>query len=267
MDKSLFIKELRPYLYLMDEAGEATGYLVIGKDKACVIDTMNGYNDIRAAVRKITDKPIILINTHGHGDHVCGNIYFDEEAYMDPADIPLSESFIINPDFKEFCRKTGRKMPPFKPLCDGDIFDLGNKTLKVVSLPGHTKGSILLLLKEDRILFTGDAINHHLWLQLDGCYTLSAYLKELDKIMYLENEADLILHGHASGFDDISLMHCFRDAIKEIIDGKTENDSPYEWFGGTAMQHPFKVEEGKEYERPDNVIVYLPDKIWPDKIF
>lgn len=54
--------------------------------------------------------------------------------------------------------------------------------------------------------------------------------------MYLENEADLILHGHAFGFDDISLLPCFRKAIQEII-------------------------EGKEYDRPDNVIVYLPDRV------
>ncbi|MBR2820562.1 MAG: hypothetical protein IKD91_01665 [Clostridiales bacterium] len=33
-------------------------------------------------------------------------------------------------------------------------------------------GSIVLLLREDRVLFAGDAVNHHLWLQLDGCSPL-----------------------------------------------------------------------------------------------
>ncbi len=46
MGKELFIKQLRPYLYLMDEAHEATGYIVVGNEKVCVIDTMNGYNDL-----------------------------------------------------------------------------------------------------------------------------------------------------------------------------------------------------------------------------
>ena len=52
--KELFIKQLRPYLYLLDEAHEATGYLLIGDEKACVIDTMMGYNDLSEVVRGIT---------------------------------------------------------------------------------------------------------------------------------------------------------------------------------------------------------------------
>ena len=77
MEKELFIKEIRSGIYLMDEAHEATGYLVVGKDRACVIDTMNGYNNLYQAVRKLTEKPLIVINTHGHPDHILGNVYFD----------------------------------------------------------------------------------------------------------------------------------------------------------------------------------------------
>ena len=36
-EKELYIKEMIPGVYLLDEAHEATGYLVIGKEKACVI--------------------------------------------------------------------------------------------------------------------------------------------------------------------------------------------------------------------------------------
>ena len=150
----------------------------------------------------------------------------------------------------------GRSMPRFKPIKGGDVIDLGGKTLEVYDLPGHTPGGILLLLKEDRILFTGDSINHHLWMQLDGCLSLEDYVKELDKVMFLEKEADFILHGHARDFDDISLMHCLRDGIQEICDGKTDKDLPYEWFGGVGKQHPFALEEGKIYQQPDSVVCY-----------
>ena len=64
MEKELYIKEVRPGVFLMDEAHEATGYLVVGNDRACVIDTMNGYNDLNKAVRKLTDKPLVVVNTH-----------------------------------------------------------------------------------------------------------------------------------------------------------------------------------------------------------
>ena len=96
MEKELYMKEMAPGIWLMDEAHEATGYLVIGEEKACVIDTMNGYNDLYQAVRRITDKPLTVINTHGHPDHIFGNIYFDR-AFLHPADLPLARSFIEEP--------------------------------------------------------------------------------------------------------------------------------------------------------------------------
>ncbi len=255
MENELYLKQLQPYLHLMDEAHEATGYIVVGDEKVCVIDTMNGYNDLYEVVRSITDKPIVVINTHGHPDHIFGNIYFDE-AYMNPKDNFLAEMFVNEPEFIEFCKDKNRTFPPFKPIKGGDVIDLGGKTLEVYDLPGHTPGGIVLLLREDRILFTGDSVNHHLWMQLDGCLPLDEYVKELDKVLFLENEADLILHGHARDYDDISLMHCMRNGIVEICEGKTENDLPYEWFGGVGKQHPFAVEEGKIYQQPDSVICY-----------
>ncbi len=255
--KELYIKELKPYLYLLDEAHEATGYLVIGEKKACLIDTMNGYNDLSEVVKKLTDKPVMVVNTHGHPDHIFGNIYF-EEAYMNPKDLELATSFINAPEGKEFCEKKGRYMPPFKQMKGGDIIDLGGKTLEVYDLPGHTLGGIMLLLKEDRILFTGDSVNHHLWMMLDGCLEMEDFVKELDKIMFLENEADLILHGHARDYDDISLLRCVRNGCVEICEGKTEGDEDYHWFDGVAKQHHFKLEEGKRYQQEDSVICYNP---------
>lgn len=77
-EKKLFIKEIMPGIYLMDEAHEATGYLVAGNERACVIDTMNGYNDLYQAVRELTDKPLTVVNTHGHPDHIFGNMFFQE---------------------------------------------------------------------------------------------------------------------------------------------------------------------------------------------
>lgn len=262
MEAELFIKELKPGVYVLDEGHMASGYLVVGEEKACVIDTMNGLSDIRAAVRNITDKPIVLINTHGHPDHIFGNIYFKEEALLNPKDLELAESFKSIPEFADACKARGVSMPPFKPVKEGDVFDLGGKTLEVYELPGHTPGGIVLLLKEDRILFTGDGVNHYLWMMLDGCLKLSDYVKSLDRIMFLENEADYILQGHAQVFEDISLMRCVRNGIVEIIEGKTENDEPYEWFGGVGKKHPFKLEEGKEYAHTDETIIcYNPDNI------
>ena len=74
----LYITDLKPWLHLLDEGHSATGYVIEGEDKVCVIDTMCGFSDIKSYIRSFTDKPIIVINTHGHGDHILGNVYFDE---------------------------------------------------------------------------------------------------------------------------------------------------------------------------------------------
>ena len=259
-DKALYIKEMAPGIWLMDEAHEATGYLVVGEEKACVIDTMNGYNDLYTAVRKITDKPVTVINTHGHPDHIFGNVFFDG-AYMHPADLELSRMFTESPEFLGEFGKRNLRMPPFSETREGDVFDLGGRHLEVYELPGHTPGGIVLLLREERILFTGDSVNHHLWMQLDGCSPMDEFVKNLDRIMFLEEKADRILHGHAHDFDDISLMRCMRNGAEELADGKTEADLPYRYFGGEARQHPFSVLPGKQYQQEDHVICYMPENI------
>ena len=259
-EKELYIKEMAPGIYLLDEAHEATGYLVIGKDKACVIDTMNGHNNLKEAVKRLTDRPLILINTHGHPDHIYGNVYF-EEAFIHPDDLPVTRIFTEDPKFIDICHAKGVTMPPFVDVHEGDIFDLGERHLEVYELPGHTPGSILLLLKEDRILFTGDAINHHLWMQIDHSIDMDLFKRNLERVMFLEEMADRILHGHAHDFDDISLMACLLEGVNEICSGHTENDPDYTYFGGTVKQHPFQCRPDKHYQQNDHVIVYDPDRI------
>ena len=261
---TLYIKQLKPYLYLLDEEHQATGYLVIGENKAVLIDTMNGLTNLRAEVEKLTDKPVMVVNTHGHPDHVFGNVYFDE-AYIHPKDAEMAQSFTKSEEYRRVFTDKGLFMPPFKPIQGGDVIDLGGKTLEVYDLPGHTAGGVLLLLKEDRILFVGDGINHHLWMQLEGCMPVSEYVKELDKVMFLEKEADVILHGHAQDYDDISLMRCVRNACAEIAEGKTAEDEPYPWFAGVGKKHRNTLMPGKRYQQSDSVVCYDPENVLPDQ--
>ena len=263
MEKQLNIKELREGLYLLDEAGESTGYLLIGKDKACLIDTMNGYNDLSKVVKKYTDNPIVVVNTHGHPDHIFGNVYFDK-AYMNAKDLELAKTFMEEEKTVEWLEEENLSMPPFINIKEGDIIDLGGRTLEIYEIPGHTLGGILLLCKEDRILFTGDSINHHCWMQLDGCLSIEEYIKVMERFVCLEEKADHILHGHAKGFDDISLISAMLGGLKEICALKNEDDTDYEYFGGEAhaMYHPFRVQDGKVFGQDDHGICYQPDNVF-----
>lgn len=109
-DKELFVKQMRTNLFLMDEAHEATGYILIGKERVAVIDTMMGYNNLQNAVRELTDKPIIVINTHGHPDHINGNVYFDK-VFISKTDVELAQMFLSEPQFIEKMKKRNLTVP------------------------------------------------------------------------------------------------------------------------------------------------------------
>jgi len=267
MAHELEVKKLREGLYLLDEGKEATGYLFIGEEKACLIDTMNGYNDLNKVVREYTDKPVIVVNTHGHPDHIFGNVYFDN-AYMNMKDLELANEFVNMPEFVDMLKKEGLSMPPFENIEEGDVIDLGGRTLKVYAIPGHTLGGILLLCKEERILFTGDSINHHLWMQLEDCTSIEEYITVMENLKFLEDEADVILHGHARDFNDISLISSLTEGLKEILEGKNEEDTPYKYFDDTAnaLYHPFKVREGKIFDSTESGICYEPGNIRKNKV-
>lgn len=246
------IKQLLPHLWLIDDAGESTCYLIEGQTHAMLIDTANGMEDLRAIVEGLTNLPVIVVNTHGHGDHIFGNVYF-EEAWMHPADHELADMFMGYA--KEELEKHGLKPCPLKPLAAGQVFDLGGLLLEVIPMPGHTPGSIGLLDRKDRILFTGDAVNTHLWMQLDGCSTIGE-LKEMLcglKAQYAD-QFDHILHGHDKGLREAAVVDQLIRGCEDLLAGRTEGDTPYHFFGGVCMQHPITDVEGQ-------VIVYQPDRI------
>lgn len=232
------LTKINEHVYLMDDAHESTGYIVVGSEKAAVIDTMNGYANVSEVVKSVTDLPAFVINTHGHGDHIFGNIYF-EETYIHPDDKALAEEFSQRPEFANEIKKYGMKMPPFMTVKEGDSFDLGGIHLDIYDLPGHTRGGILILDREDRILFTGDGINRHLWMQLDHSLPMETLIKSLERVSFLKEKADYICHGHARGTDPIALFDDLYRGAKEIVAGKTSEDKPYVYFGGECLQHEF----------------------------
>ena len=224
------IISLKDHLYLLNDNNESTGYVLIGTKKAAVIDTMNGYEDIYQVVRKITDLPLIVINTHGHPDHVCGDTYF-EEIYIHPNDLEMAKGYI---------QEKGSNLSEitFKMIKEGDSFDLGGITLEIYEVPGHTPGSVWILDKEDRILFSGDSINRFTWMQLEESSSLEAFYNVLLRLEKLTGSYDTILWGHTRTGDSVSLYEENKVAVKEVIDGVgRELDEDYTYFGGTCKVH------------------------------
>jgi len=100
----------------------------------------------------------LILNTHGHPDHTCGNgmakerfpapiLVHEYDAYM------LGNSSKILPAFFGF-----RSSSPAANgmLHDGDLIKIGASTLKIAHTPGHSRGSVSLV--GDKEVFTGDTL-------------------------------------------------------------------------------------------------------------
>ena len=137
-------------------------FLLLGKEKAVLIDTGLGIDNIKRITDQLTNLPIVVITTHVHVDHIGSHQEF-EAVYVHEADadwltngiqgltIPTPKTF--NPDtFKPY-----RGMPTGL-LQDGDVIDIGNRELMIYHTPGHSPGHICVYDQTNGYLFTGDLL-------------------------------------------------------------------------------------------------------------
>lgn len=151
MRSDLPVTELAENVYLLNEFDGTNCYLVVGSEKALLIDCGTGFCDIRGAAEKLTDLPITLAATHGHGDHIGGAGQF-EEIYIHRADCErlnkaqmsllfrkaflASNASVKSHGFKTSDVKPGKYKTKIIPMDDGHIFDLGGKSVRVKHTPG-----------------------------------------------------------------------------------------------------------------------------------
>ena len=185
------VTELEPGIWRI---GNSMVYmdLLVGTHHALLFDTGYGFGSLRDVVRGITDKPLYVVNSHGHVDHACGNEQFGG-AYIHQLDMELAmehngrdmrmaelDTAEVPMDFDleaHLSLGTGE----LKPAGEGFTFDLGGMTMEVIHLPGHTAGSIGLWCPERKLLWVGDAMNCFVWLFLPEAQSLNTYIASLHK--------------------------------------------------------------------------------------
>jgi len=118
-------------------------YLVEGQSKALLIDAGTKITDLDKIVASITKKPVTLVATHAHPDHTGSAINYFPELYINPGD--AGSQFVAN--YKG----------TIKHLKDGEVIDLGGRSLLVVFTPGHTPGSTTFIDREAGYGFSGDS--------------------------------------------------------------------------------------------------------------
>lgn len=206
------VQKIAEDTYMISDFGIANCYLAVGEDKALLIDCGLGIGDLKGAVQKITDKPLLVVGTHGHVDHVGGAEQFDK-LYMHRADTGKPYRFmtakitrklflvgskqVVDKSIRQRDLTFGKK-PEIVDIDDGFVFDLGGRKITVVHSVGHTYGSILLLDDKTKIMFAGDNICPSPWLFLPNAAFVDEWLESAKKIYEL-SEKYTPWWGHEGG--------------------------------------------------------------------
>jgi glyoxylase-like metal-dependent hydrolase (beta-lactamase superfamily II) len=169
----------------------ANMFLIEGRYRACLFDTGLGVADLQAFVATLTSKPIVVVTSHTHLDHIGAHHQFQgSEILVHPreagqlltpepdeslsfrqfgataiadlvalgfrSDSPLIEA-LPSADF-DIAGFRCRGVKPTGLVAQGDRIDLGDRVLDVHHLPGHSPGSIGLIDAARGEFFSGDAI-------------------------------------------------------------------------------------------------------------
>lgn len=161
-------------IYAIDQQ-MVRAFLIVGKEKALLLDTAAVRIDILSCIREITSLPVEVVITHSDIDHI-GNLQDFPQAYINEKDMAEVQS-------SENCRNT-----TLYSLSEGDVFDVGGRKLKAIFAPGHTPGATCLLDEENKILFSGDSISYGPVFMFGEGRNMPDYLKSLQRFKQMKDE-------------------------------------------------------------------------------
>ncbi len=244
-------------IYEPHQSEETIAYLIVGHKQAVLFDTGMGISDIHKITTKLTARPVVVLNSHTHDDHVGGNWQFtfvygmdteftrmnakgsreDAQAEITPDQIcgDLPKGF----DTKSYSTKAWKIS---HAIHDGFKVNLGGRTLEVLSTPGHTPDAISLLDRENGLLFTGDTYYPApIWLFRPET-DFDAYDKSIKRLAALAPEVKLVLGAHNIPVAEPSVLPRLVTAFESVRAGKVA---------------PQKTEDGKTLYVTDGISFLL----------
>ena len=234
------VYEITPEVYALYEDGqfqEVISYLILGDEKAALVDTGYGMGDIKTLVEELTDLPIIVITTHTHVDHIGKHSEFSDIAVFDlpfareNAEKGRTQGSMKNAlgtgmywkKLPEGLTPESFHIPPFnvtKWLKDGDIIDLGGKALEVIYTPGHSPDSICILDRDSGLFWTGD-IFYNAPLYVYGSTTnLDDFINSYRRMYELSDHYDHLMPSHNETFIDKEIIARVLKTAKDIKLGR-----------------------------------------------
>ena len=236
----------------LDDGNGSSFYLLEGKGAAVLIDTGMANEPLRPVIEQLTRKPVTLLITHAHPDHMRHADEFDT-VYLHEQDIPL---------LPNMCNRMGIQQNTdnsrYQRFQDGDRLSIDDLTICAFGLSGHTAGSTLFYVPSGNLLFTGDAVGSGagVWMHLMESLSIAQYLKSLQNASaFLASlpQPPTIFTGHYGqrymkpGTDNpvcLALLKDMETLCRMILDHKeTRKDAPAAFLRG--MRPAYVAEYGR----------------------
>lgn len=244
-DEWYAVERVTEHSWRITEGGLFGSYLIEGDDRALVVDAGAGIGDLRGLVEKLTNRPVTLLLSHSHWDHIGNasqfeNVIADEREHDGGRvagtglaygpDEWIADWRAAGNDFPDEFDADNYRLEPatsVETVVPGDSIDLGETTVELIATPGHSRGHLGVLDRASGILYGGDVLHrdHGLYVHFDGC-SLRDYVETFDRLVDLRDAGDFdTLHvSHASSLagDDLSLFDEFYDGLNEILADERE---------------------------------------------
>lgn len=206
-----------------DEISSIYMYLLEGEDRAILIDAGLGQIPLDEIVRGLTDRPVEVLNTHGHVDHIGGNSLFGT-VHMSEL-----ERGVYQYHCNEF-HQTYFPQYPFTATEDNihwfqgePEFDLGGRKLQVILTPGHTEGAVCVLDVNRKWLFTGDTCcQASVLLSLEYATTVETYRSSIEKLLERKEEYILTWPAHHVKPVEPEIIGQFKEACDLLLEHQEE---------------------------------------------
>ncbi|MEO1315030.1 MAG: MBL fold metallo-hydrolase [Pseudomonadota bacterium] len=218
-------------------------FLIRGRDRDLIVDAGMGAASLRAFLAPLLERPVTMLLTHGHVDHVGSAAEFAEDLAMHAAEMHLmadppagwSLSYDdYSPEKRSSLAAAGFDTrghviaalphPGYDPaawtvaparitreVAEGDVIDLGDRQFEVMHLPGHSPGCLALWEAATGILIGGDVIYDGLLIDTLPESDPAAYRVSMERLASLSPR---IVHGgHRESFGPAKYHRILEDYL------------------------------------------------------
>lgn len=211
------VVQLEKNLWAINEMNKTTMYLINGASKALLIDTGLGITNLPKLIKKLCgEKQVIVVNTHAHEDHNSGNNQFSniyvgrydevyahrkmtEETRKLMRQLYFQEAIANGFEFEKWEPGPSEKVYSVK---ENELIELGDYTFRILEVPSHTLGSIVLWEEKTGWMFTGDImLTWEVWGHLTDSIlapsaSLKTYLNSLRKLLPYSEKITWVFPSH-----------------------------------------------------------------------